>query len=169
MLFKLKKGCGQHVEKGRTYKAGEEVESEHDLVRMFPEKFELVPGQISVPAVPEIPAPITVKGSVDSENERPTLPKSTSDEDEKPKKKTKGSKHGKDVTDDFPTAEGFGFKIYEKGGWFAVVDANDGAVINKKKLRKDGVETFLEEYDMGDEDEEEDGKGEYPSHSNSLL
>ena len=47
MLFKLKAKVGTHVERDKkgkpvTYKSGDDVESEHDLVEMFSGKFERV-------------------------------------------------------------------------------------------------------------------------------
>jgi len=40
MKFRVK--AGKHVEDGRVYKKDEVVESHHDLLKLFPEKFELV-------------------------------------------------------------------------------------------------------------------------------
>lgn len=60
MQFKIR--AGKHVdESGRVYRKGEVVESEHDLVKMFPEKFDLVFGA-QAPAVEDedderVPAP----------------------------------------------------------------------------------------------------------------
>jgi len=50
--FRIKDGCGKHQEairknekKPRTYKAGDAFESEVDLAKEFPNKFERVPSQ----------------------------------------------------------------------------------------------------------------------------
>jgi hypothetical protein len=45
MKFILKAG-GRHVEDGITYKKGETVDSIHNLVELFPEKFERVGGPL---------------------------------------------------------------------------------------------------------------------------
>ena len=44
MKFKLVKGAGPHKVGGRVYKAGEIVENDANLVRLFPGKFEQVEG-----------------------------------------------------------------------------------------------------------------------------
>lgn len=42
--FRLVKGAGPHKQAGKVYRAGDEVENEADLVKIFPGKFELVSG-----------------------------------------------------------------------------------------------------------------------------
>ncbi len=42
MKFKLKKKVGTHIERDKTYKPGDVVESEHNLMEMFSGKFEKV-------------------------------------------------------------------------------------------------------------------------------
>ena len=44
MQFRIKAKAGTHRENGRTYKAGDVVESNSDLINLFPEKFELLGG-----------------------------------------------------------------------------------------------------------------------------
>ena len=161
MLFKLKKDVASHRDENKkVYEPGDTIESEHDLVRMWPTKFDLISGleQTDIPSAPSIPAPAKTdgqkgKGGVEPETTPPKSKKKKGDEE-------KESAHGKDVTADFPSAKGVGFKIYEKGNWFTVVDANDGEKMNEKALRKKDVQTFLDKYVAEPEENDEDDEDE---------
>lgn len=157
MLFKLKKEAASHRDENRrVYEAGDTVESEFDLAKMWPTKFDLISGsakQTDIPTAPSIPAPAKTdgqegKGGVEPETTPPKSKKKKGDEE-------KESAHGKDVTADFPSAKGVGFKIYEKGNWFTVVDANDGEKMNEKALRKKDVQTFLDKFAAAPDDSED--------------
>jgi len=159
MLFKLKKDVASHRdENGKVYEPGDTIESEHDLVRMWPTKFDLISGsakQTDIPSAPSIPAPAKTdgqKGKGSVEVGTTTLPKSKKKKGDEEKE----SAHGKNVTADFPSAKKGGFKIYEKGNWFTVVDANDGEKMNEKALRKKDVQTFLNKFAAAPDDNEDD-------------
>ena len=158
MKFRLKPKCGDHLarnEQGEmiTYKSGDVVESDRDLVAMFPRKFELVGGMTTAAgnvSIPDIPIKDKGKGGISGSSPEPL-----SFEKEEEKKKEK-SKYGVDVTDEFPTAAKVKLTIFKKGSWFVVIDPGDGEVLNVKKLRKAEIEDFLGEYMEDDEDEDED-------------
>ncbi len=54
MKFRVKQKVGTHIERGKTYKPGDVVESKHDLVEMFSGKFEKV-SEDSPETSPKIP------------------------------------------------------------------------------------------------------------------
>ena len=135
-----------------TYKAGDKVPSDEDLVAKYPNKFELVSGQsseggVAVATAPDIPVPRKVKG------------KGKSSKSQSPDEMSKESEHGVDVTEDFPTAAKVELKVFEKSKWFTVIDPDNGEVLSEKKLRKDKVEDFLADY-LQDDDEDDDEEGE---------
>ena len=160
--FKLKSGCGNHIERDKegksvTYKSGDVVPSDRDLVNLFSGKFEVVleqfsEGGVAVATAPDIPGPA-----------RRRKKKKTSRRNEEPEE----GEYGVDVTKEFSTASEVGLQVFEKSKWFTVIDPEDDEVLNEKKLRKDKVEAFLASYlqdgdgddedtDIEDEDEDED-------------
>jgi len=158
--YLLKKGCGNHIgppdKKGNriTYKAGDKVISEDDLVAKFPKKFELLSSPpVDGNAKPDIPV-------LDSKDKKVSKNKGT------PKTVVpEESEHGVDVTKEFPTAVEAKLKVFEKSRWFTVIDPEDNEVLNEKKLRKKKVESFLADYlrpeDDDENDEEDDEEEEY--------
>lgn len=158
LKFLLKPKCGDHVEpdangKPVKYVAGDVVPSKIDLVRTFPEKFELVEGQEVSKGeklnTPSIPLPNEVKReitNVESETPEPI-------ESETPSE----SEYGQDVSDEFPTASEVNLKVFEKSKWYTVIDPEeDNEVLNEKKLRKNAVEDFLAQYLSDDDADDED-------------
>ena len=161
-LFRLKKKCGNHIgppdkEGNRiTYKAGDVVSSDDDLIARHPSKFELKQFSenedgVAVATAPDIPWPA----------KRSKKKKKTSRRDEEPEE----GEYGVDVTEEFSTASEVGLQVFEKSKWFTVIDPEDDEVLNEKKLRKDKVEAFLASYlqdgdgddeDIDIEDEDED-------------
>ncbi len=150
MLFKLI-GGGEHVEDGVSYKTGDVIESELDLVTQFRGKFEKVYQQDlpdgfslkkkTVPTEPNIP----VKGGEDGDPDT-----DTAKEEEGGSTSTPPSPAGKiDVTDQFSAAQDLGVSVFRKGTWYEVID--NGEVLNaKKKLRKNQVTKFIREFTESD-------------------
>ena len=155
-MFKLKERSGGHKvashvdENGREVKPGDVIESSSDLEKLFRNKFERMPetvqGPIPKPSIP-IPLPgqsIEDKGGVDADTSQ--TPPDSPDSKDKDEEKTEGE-YGKDVSALFPVAGEVEMKVFEKNHWYTVVDTEDGEVMNeKKKLRKEEVTGFLEQY-----------------------
>jgi len=152
--FRLKPRCGNHIERDKkgkpvTYKSGDIVESDRDLVTAFPGKFEVVPGQFSedgVVTAPNIPEPSKKEKKITISPKKAISKKTEIPE----------SEYGVDVTKEFPTASEVELKVFEKSKWLTVVDPDNNEVLNDKKLRRDKVEGFLADYLRDEEDEDED-------------
>ena len=163
--FRLKKKSGNHIgppdAKGNriTYKSGDRVISDEDLVAKHPNKFELISAsdEMPVPTSPNIPAPSKKKliGKKESKStkhkdmEEPIIPEAS-----------EKSEHGVDVTKEFPTAIEAELLVFEKSKWFTVVDPDDDEVLNEKKLRRDKVEAFVADYLQDDDDEDNEDNDE---------
>jgi len=156
--FRLKEKCGNHIgppdTKGfrKTYKAGDMIISDDDLVEKWPSKFVLVSDKRrkSVATAPNIPVPSTKKKKKVSE-------KKIQEDMEEPI--ISESEHGIDVTAEFPTASKVDLKVFEKSKWYTVVDPDNNEVLNEKKLRQAKVESFLAEYEDDEDVEDVDTKG----------
>ena len=167
MYFKLLPKVGSHVEKDKdgnavTYhsKDGRIIDTEMDLVKRFPNKFERVevnptakssPKDEAAPVVEEA-APVVVEDEVAQVVEE-AAPVVVEDEvaqvEEKSKSKSKSKTHplGRDVTKRFPKADKNDFKVFSQGGAFSVVEADEDTVpLNEKPLHKKGVDDFITEF-----------------------
>lgn len=114
--------AGSHREDGVTYKKGEIVTTQSNLVVMFGE---------------DIFKALDSKDDDEVEEEE--------DEDDLSFDEIK---MGKNVTDDFPLAETLGLLVFKKGAYYRVSDVDDPNMkLNEKGLKKDAVNTFLEEYE----------------------
>lgn len=160
VAFRLKARCGDHVEDGVTYVAGDKVMSNRNLVKLFRNKFERVHPEDDfkfAEASPNIPAPGTVLDKDKDEGAQKT-PSSKS------KKLKNSKKFGRNATLTFPAALAAELRVYEKDFWFQVVDWNteDGKpeVVSEKKLREkdvaDFLKTFVEPESDDDDDEDDD-------------
>jgi len=159
MKFRLKKRVGSHIQNGKRYKSGDVVESEIDLCKIFVGKFERAheeeledTGKMDTSIrKPQIPLPNSVPPPEDKGGDN-TLSKplssmaSVPDEAIEEEEEVEESEHGKDITDEYPTAKEIAVKVYEKASWCVVVDNDDGEVLTVKKLRRKDVEDFLNEY-----------------------
>ena len=139
MKFRLLPKTGEHVEqnvKGNdvVYKPGDIIESDIDLRKKFPNKFEFVEGSLIQPEAgsPDIPLQ-----NIDPDAKSKEV---------KPAAKTE-SPFGKDVSVEFPLADRVHLKVFVKSNWFTIVDPVDEIVQNEKKLRRDAVLSFLSEYE----------------------
>jgi len=120
MLFKLKKGAGPHSENGKIYKAGEVIESDLDLIKLFPRKFQRL--------------------DIDNDNEVSTNPLGplipmSSEIAEVPL--------DSEVTEDFKIPEGKSFKVFSPVKGWCIVRTNDDPATDEK-LRTSSVQTFLD-------------------------
>jgi hypothetical protein len=153
MFFKLKKGCGNHSQKGKdgstvlfTAKEGRVIESESDLAAKCPEKFE----RVNVSGVDEFKKePV----SVITEEPVPVVKEAVKEvvkkkEPVKVEEKIKPEPLGKDVTKNFPHADEEDFKVfYVNGqGYFVTESDQVDTALNKKKLKKAEVEAFIDKY-----------------------
>ncbi len=166
VAFRLKQRCGDHVEDGKTYVAGDKVMSCRNLEKLFRNKFERVHPEEDfdfAEASPNIPSPRAVLDKDKGEGDR--KPPSS-----KSKKLKNSKKFGKNITLSFPAAIEAELRVYEKASWCQVVDWNteDGKseVVSEKKLREKDVEEFLKDYvepvtdDDDDDDSEDDDEDE---------
>lgn len=185
--FRLKADAGQHSEEGKTYSAGEIVESVHNLKKMFPDKFEVADratlndlldnGEASVEdeeaeqeaegesAGVKTPRgrPLSVEkgtksdgGKIEKRQPESTPEKQAKKGAEKASATTKlgsavagkgkegaAEARGTEVTDQWPTADEEGFKVFQRGEEFHVYEGDEVKAINKSALKKDGVEQFI--------------------------
>ncbi len=162
MLFRL--NGGGHVQNGKAYKKGDIIRTSLNLNRMFGSKFVRVHEDLDDTGTtdtsgfkkPQIPPPVVDKkaakepepvedaeelNDVDVEEVEEVEEKEEAEEKEQPE-----GKHGKDVSSEFETAKTIEVSVFEKKNWFTVVDKQDGAVLNDKKLRRKAVEPFLKQY-----------------------
>ena len=130
MFFKLKPGAGNHSEKDENgkivvYKSEDDgvIESENDLVKMFPNKFERVTENLTEPEPKEEP-PV----EPEPEPEGPL---------------------GKNVTDEFKRAQNEDFLVFrsEDGVFVAEADEPDEA-LNDEPLEdsRKAVNAFIKKY-----------------------
>lgn len=116
MKFKLVKG-GLHHENGKYYKPGDIIETDRDLVKMFPKlnKFKRI-----------------------EDSHSPKDSKEGNENDSPP---------AVDVTDisDKELLE-LNLRVVKRGAWFDVVDAITGNRLNQKSLRKSELSDFIKQY-----------------------
>jgi len=147
MYFKLLPKVGNHAQKdpktGKVtiYKSedGCVIESDSDLVKKFPGKFERVKAF----------DPAAEAAAQTEEEEVEEAPQPSAPSNKKPAKKTTKPKKsvGKDVTEKFPEAKEEDFKVFLKGSAYVVTEADDPSVpLNKKLLKKKEVMSFIKEY-----------------------
>jgi hypothetical protein len=143
--FKLKPKVGSHSEKNdeghiEVYKAseGRVIETEKDLVAMFPEKFERVKGfdDADTPEKTDV-SEAAEAGAADIAPPAPTpVPEAPVE-----------SPLGKDRTDKFSHAKENDFKVFSDGGAFYVTDVDDiEKALNDKPLKRQQVDSFVDEY-----------------------
>ena len=149
MYFKLKRKAGNHSQKDKNGKAvvyvakdGNVIESENDLIKMFPGKFELVE---------VVTAPVeVVKSAENKKSDVQKIVEKVAKDISAPVKKEekKAEPIGKDVTEKHPLAEEQDFKVfYVKGKGYFVTEADDDSVaLNKKGIKKEKVEAFIKKY-----------------------
>ena len=162
-LTKLIAG-GKHVEdNGKEYQKGDVIKTTHDLVKLFPNKFELISEDPSVDVgSPDIPLPKKNKGKGKIAKDGEDVDSSSSPSKKKSEKKTKKirtpkspSPHGKRVNKRFSGAREIGVQVFVKDNWYVVTDKSDGELLTDKKLRKNQVQELLDEIQAQQDDEDE--------------
>ena len=145
MYFKLKDGCGSHAETGAdgrliVYKAGDVIESDNDLAKMFPNKF-IRMGDLVVN-----PAPVKTDVQRAAEEGFKDVMPPPEEPLEEPLEED-GNPLGRDVTKRFPLAEEEDFLVFARGGAFSVVEADDPTtLLHEKPLKRKDVVDFIEMY-----------------------
>lgn len=130
--------CGNHRDGDKTYKPGDVIESDMDLVATIRNKFERIDGQvvasqtapdIPTPTSPSVPPPAG-EGAVNEPAPKPVTP-------------AKKLKLGTNMTDDYSNATMLGYQVFwsEKNQRYTVVDVA-GAVLKRFKTPT-AVEKFL--------------------------
>ncbi len=112
MMFKMKEKVGLHFQDGREYKAEDLVETDLELDKMFPAKFE----KIKEIKVVEEARPETFEEAA----EVPEAPTPV---------KRKGKRTSKDVTSLFPDASKKDIQVFIRDGEFVAVDADKPDVV----------------------------------------
>ena len=130
---------GTHVEgdKGnkKVYKKGDAVESEHNLIAMFPEKFSTQPINPGEQVKAEV---------VNKPKNKKTDPETDKDDDNIGNVDPKG----KDITEEFPDAVENNIKVFIKGQWCSIFDLDSetpDVAVNEKGIKKDEVAKALDE------------------------
>lgn len=150
---------GPHRTGNKRYRAGQIVESDQPLDRLFKNKFELVPDNIPA-SKPEIVRTVTVTKPPISHLEKPAEDETgedtpvsvqeseqVEDQESESKPKPRRSQYGKDVTEDFPDAVLLKLKVYyaTRKNIYSVVDEEEGEkVVVKTSKSSKNVEKFLE-------------------------
>ena len=140
MKFRLinKKGIGSHQYFDKdgnsvTVSPGEVLESDKDLVKLFPNKFEYAEPIDDPDATPVV-------------TDVPDFPLRNVKDDTTVVEPPKEGPYGIDVTAEFPKAVEANLTVFEKLKWYTIVDPEDKTILNEKKLRKAKVNSFLEDY-----------------------
>ena len=179
MFFRLKAKCGTHSQNGNTYRPGDVVETDMDLVAKFRNKFEKIYDDVdkqdtgkTTPKIPIPPEQASKKTEADKDNKSKSasVSKKPPKKQKKSKKSTKkknSKKYGVNVTEEFPIAEENDLRVYEKaagnGKWYSIIEMDeDNKKVLLKKTRKKDVVNFIEDmldeevHDDEDDDEEDD-------------
>lgn len=120
----FKVNAGIHLQGGKEFKAGDTLQSNYDLVALYPGKFSLI-------AV----APQEEEESTPTPAPKQPVPAATP------------STFGADVTEDFSNAVEADLRVYRKVANFFVVDpSNPTVALNDKALKKAEVEKFITTY-----------------------
>jgi len=135
MFFRIKNGAGNHTQpnaKGipTVYKAGETLESNIDLVKCFPKKFERLTVGVDSP-VPDLAPGIPMSSAVMRtalDPEVPVLPIVDG--------------LGDDITSQYKIPKGKNLKIFTKGGGWCTIRINDDSKLDEK-LRMNAVQAWI--------------------------
>lgn len=144
MKFRLKPNTGSHAGPGeggkfKTYKPGDTVESEQDLCKVFPNKFERIPDEAPSSFSPSTEEQKAAVSKAAKKGAKGVAPPETEEPEPNPL--------GRDVTKRFPTAQEEDFQVFADGGAFSVVEADDPTeALNDKPLKRKDVEPFIRQY-----------------------
>lgn len=130
---------GQHVlGDGTKVNKGETFESDVDLRKDFPNKFELVGDGASTP--------VNAKGGKDTDDADDADTGKSGAKDKAPKDAPE------DVTSDFKVDEEGSLSVIKEKGKWNVYEDGDETPINEKPLAKGKVQPFIDDYLEDDED-----------------
>ena len=140
MFFRIKKGAGNHVQPNAegvptVYKAGNTLESNIDLVKCFPKKFERLMTSGDSPApdlAPGIPMSSAVMRTV-LDSEKPAVDGLKKDSEES---------LGDNITDQYKIPKGKNLKFFTKGGGWCTIRINDDSKLDEK-LRMNAVQAWI--------------------------
>lgn len=160
---------GTHVHSdGRAYNKGDGVVSEKPLDLIFLEKFEKgipataedkeasdaapISTSVAIPLFKNADAQTT--GSIQETTPANAAAAKSADTppggkpvDEPESEEVPPDVHGEDATVDFPDAAKADLKVFRKGPWYTVVDADEpNKALNDKGLKKSDVSPFLKKY-----------------------
>lgn len=135
-MAKYKLIGGAHREGRTTYKSGDIISSDHDLVKAFKGKFIKVPHAEAAPAPVVTPAPTAAKPA------QPVLKVHTN-----PTTEPDTSNRGKDVTKDFKEAVKNHYLVFKRSWSHTIYNPDDMAnPLNKSALKKKDVDTFIKKF-----------------------
>ena len=138
MFFKIKANAGNHTQPNAegivtVYKAGNIIESNADLVKCFPKKFELLTAGVDSPApdlAPGIPMSSAVMRTA-LDPEEPKIPKKSEES------------LGEDITSQYKIPKGKNLKVFTKSGGWCIIRINDDSK-NDEKLRMNAVQAWID-------------------------
>ena len=154
MYFKLKPKVGNHAHRDpegkiTVYHAADEnvIESDIDLAKIFPHKFEKVDSNLSEDT--SEPKKTEVEKAAEAGADGAADPtKKSSRKSRKEEEKKEANPLGEEVTSEFPKAVEEDFKVFSANGkGFMVVEPDEPTVpLHKELLPQEGVAPFIDKY-----------------------
>ena len=153
MLYRLKGGNHNHSD-GKTYKNGDIIDTDVDLAKKFPHKFEPIHDELEASEGTPFPSisitrpksKVTVVDMPTEEETKEDTPVADVEAETGEKKAGEKVDRGKDVTKKFPSAVENELKVFEKGRKFFIYDLDPNAPLNEKGLTKAKAVKFIQEY-----------------------
>ncbi len=140
---------GQHVQDGRSYNAGDVIESDVNLSAVFRGKFELVQEPLLTVAAPA-PTPEKKQEKEPEPEPEPDADEQDAEGEEAKEEEESEPLEGKDVTASFKIAVDEDFQVIENEQGFWVYDADEpDTVLNKEALKKTQVRSFIRNHLKG--------------------
>jgi hypothetical protein len=146
---KFRVRMGTHSQNGRVYTQGEIIESPHDLIKAWPNKFDLVADAAPVSKgldanLPLIPSQL--RDGTNKKEEAKADPEAEKSDAAPAKVKRAAKPKGLDVTDRFDGAKEQDFSVFKVRGEFFVYNNDDMTTpVNAKGAEKDAVGRIIEE------------------------
>ena len=137
-MQKFKVTMGTHQEAGRVYKSGQTLETNTELHKMFPGKFQLLDGSpaSSQPPMPPVQPPAHPYPPIKADKAANTTAEQS---------KATGKPEGRDVTKQFPKAVEEDFKVFKLiDGLYNVYDVDDQSKpCNNKPIPKAEIDIAI--------------------------
>lgn len=150
MIFRVK--CSKYMQGGKRYLRGEEVESDRDLVAVFPGKFDLVmdsynPTEPNVALISRSPLK-AVEGGLTEPPSTVIKSKKAKSKEVKKEENVSDLSEWEDMTDEFQKASELGFKILYDGESYKIVDSASNKILNEEKVlsKSKEVRMFLKDF-----------------------